>query len=346
MRTARAIAVSFLAFATMASGSLQPAQARDRSYYIAAVEMTWSYAPAGRDMMYGKPLPKLAPAQLGWAYKKLVYRGFTDSTFTHAVPATPQDAYLGLMGPAIRAEVGDTVVVTFKNLTKTRVGFDPVGGLIGPANGPIAPGSRQTYRYRVPDSAGPGPMDVSSALWTYRGKNADFSSTDDAGLFGPIVVTRRGAASASGAPSDVDREIFAVFSVSDESQSPLFGSNMTDPRINPRKIAAGAATIANDNGFVSINGFTFGDMPMIVLHRGQRVRWYLFTTSNAFDFHNPIWNGQTVVVAGHRADTADMTPSATAIADMIPDDPGTWMLYDAQDAFLVNGIDARFEVQP
>lgn len=346
MKTARVVAASFLALASVMLAASHPAQARERAYYVAAEEIAWNYAPAGRDLLFDKPLPKLAPAQLGWTYEKLVYRGFTDATFSHRTPMAAQDAYLGLLGPVIHAAVGDTVVVTFKNATHVRVGFEPVGGLIGQASGPIAPGTSQVYRYRVPDSAGPGPMDISSTLWTYRSGNAYLTPTDDAGLFGPIVVTRRGGTKPDGTPADVDRELFAVFSISEEARSPVFRDALADPRLNPRKIDGTAQTISDDNSFVSINGYTFGDLPTIVLRRDERVRWYLFATSNTFDFHNPVWNGESVLVAGHRADTADMTPSATSIADMVPDEPGMWMLWDAQNAFMAIGAYARFEVRP
>ena len=46
---------------------------------------------------------------------KAVYRQYTDGTFAtlSAVPAAWQ--HLGLLGPVIRAEVGDTITVYFKN---------------------------------------------------------------------------------------------------------------------------------------------------------------------------------------------------------------------------------------
>ena len=346
MMTARVVATSLVALAACIVCAPQSAQCLQRTYFIGAEQVTWSYAPAGRDVMFDKPLPRLAPAQLGWTYRKLVYRAFTDASFSRRSPIVPHDAYLGTVGPVIHAAVGDTVSVTFKNLTGVRVGFQPQGGLDGPTSEPLAPGASQSYRYRVPESSGPGPMDVSSTLWTYRPAGADFVATDDDGLVGPIVITRRGAALANGAPADVDREIFAVFSMSLESRSPLFKDDLSDPRLNPRRITGNAATVLNDNLFGSINGYSFGNMPTITLGTGQRVRWYVFTTSNSFDFHDPTWNGETVVVAGHRTDTAGMTPSGTSIADMTPDNPGTWMLWCAQNAFLDLGMYARYDVRP
>ena len=38
---------------------------------------------------------------------------------------------------------------------------------------------------------------------------------------GPMEITRRGMARPDGSPKDVDREIFALFSVMNENQSPF-----------------------------------------------------------------------------------------------------------------------------
>jgi hypothetical protein len=47
-----------------------------------------------------------------------------------------------------------------------------------------------------------------------------------AGLMGPIEITRGGMARDDGSPKDVDREIFALFSVLDENASPFLLANL------------------------------------------------------------------------------------------------------------------------
>src|SRR6187431_836561 len=95
---------------------------RVRTYYIAAEETEWDYAPLGIDMMTGEPLAGTAaaytqpgPNHIGRLYRKAVYREYTDATFATRKPRPPQDEYLGLLGPILRAEVGDTIKVVFKN---------------------------------------------------------------------------------------------------------------------------------------------------------------------------------------------------------------------------------------
>ena len=52
-------------------------------------------------------------SRIGSRYKKAIFKAFTDASFTQAIPSPP---WAGLLGPVIRAEVGDTVYVHFKNM--------------------------------------------------------------------------------------------------------------------------------------------------------------------------------------------------------------------------------------
>src|SRR5271170_5531313 len=79
-----------------------------RTYYIAADELDWNYMPGGRDGMmgmgpvgYAKMFARPGLHSLGSVYHKAMYREYTDATFAHLKPRSPQDAYLGLVGPII-----------------------------------------------------------------------------------------------------------------------------------------------------------------------------------------------------------------------------------------------------
>src|SRR5579863_9498794 len=111
----RTAALAMIVGCAILLASASPSQARTRTYYIAADEVVWNYTPSGEDLIAQKPLPPLAPMQLGWSYRKAIYREYTDRTFRNLKPRSPEDAYLGILGPVIHAEVGDTVVVVFRN---------------------------------------------------------------------------------------------------------------------------------------------------------------------------------------------------------------------------------------
>ena len=62
---------------------------RTRVYYIAADEVIWDYAPAGRNEVAGRPFAGIesmfttrAATRIGSRYRKALYREYTDSTFT------------------------------------------------------------------------------------------------------------------------------------------------------------------------------------------------------------------------------------------------------------------------
>jgi FtsP/CotA-like multicopper oxidase with cupredoxin domain len=340
---ARPLGVALVALALFAFAG-QPAAARERTYYIAADPALWNYAPSGRDLIAGRALPAPGLGQLGFVYHKLEYRGYTDATFSRLLPIAADGRYLGILGPVLRAEVGDTITVVFKNNTHMPVDIAPSGGLAGPQSQLVAPGGAHMYHWNVPESAGPGPADDSSVLWTYDSNGKAFHGAMMAGLKGPIVVTRRGAANVNGSPKDVDREVFAGFLETDESASSLFSQNLVDPRTNPRKVSRANAMIPFADLVVNINGFTYGNLPMVILRRGERVRWYLFSSNNDGDFHAPTWQGQTVTVAGNRMDTVGLSPSGRVVADMVPDNPGIWLLYCTLNIHLDFGMKARYQV--
>jgi manganese oxidase len=58
----------------------------------------------------------------------------------------------------------------------------------------------------------------SSIMWMYH-SHVDEPRDTDAGLIGPIVVSRRGMAKADATPKGVDRELVTMLSVLDENQS-------------------------------------------------------------------------------------------------------------------------------
>ena len=57
--------------------------------------------------------------RIGTQYYKMAFQEFTDISFTEEVARPAEEQHLGLLGPLIRAEVGDTINVVFKNIGKT-----------------------------------------------------------------------------------------------------------------------------------------------------------------------------------------------------------------------------------
>src|SRR5947199_7590445 len=115
-------------------GAAASPQGQTHTYYLAAAEVAWDYAPSGHDQITGKPFDDVAnvyvqrgPERIGHVYRKAVYREYTDATFTHLRPVPPQWRHLGLLGPVLRASVGDTIRVVFKNDTHRPYSIHPHG---------------------------------------------------------------------------------------------------------------------------------------------------------------------------------------------------------------------------
>jgi FtsP/CotA-like multicopper oxidase with cupredoxin domain len=353
------VVFTFLIGAALFATCASPSQAAVRTYYIAADEVVWNYAPSGHNGITHKLLGPVAPGQIGWAYKKATYRAYTDATFRHLAPRAPADRYLGLIGPVIRAEVGDTIKVVFRNNTTLHLGVHAHGVLYkkdsegapyldgtsgkDKADDSVRPGRTYTYTWEVPARAGPGPMDDSSVLWMYH-SHTDEVNDVNTGLVGPIVVTAQGMANPDGTPKGVDAEVFTMFSEMDESLSRLLPQTLADKALNPHGIKASLPGFQNFNQIFSINGFVFGNMPTITLKVGEHVRWYVFASMSDFDFHSPDWHGQTVIANGNRTNVIQLGPMQMSVVDMVPDNVGTWLFNCDINVHYDAGMQALFRV--
>lgn len=195
-----------------ASGAGEP-DGVERTFYIAADVVDWDYAPAGKNLCKGTPFgEKEAPyvsQGAGKRFRKALFREYADASFDSPKPRGEREKHLGVLGPPLRAEVGDTLVVVLRNNAPFPVSLEP-GGLAAAPAVAANPGETITYRWRVPAAAGPADDGPSSRFWMYR-STADIVGDTQAGLAGPIVVARRGALEADGSrPSDVDREMFLI----------------------------------------------------------------------------------------------------------------------------------------
>jgi manganese oxidase len=107
-----------------------------RTYYIAADEVDWDYAPGGVNKMMGMKFEgcstvftERGPHRIGTVYRKALYREYTDDTFTRLKPRPPEWEHTGILGPIPRAEVGDTIRILFKNNATRPYSMHPHGVL-------------------------------------------------------------------------------------------------------------------------------------------------------------------------------------------------------------------------
>jgi len=80
------------------------------------------------------------------------------------------------------------------------------------------------------------------------------------------------------------------------------------------------------------------------MHVGEHVRWYVMGSTNDFDFHTPHWHGNVVTTAGMRNDVVSVLPMSMLTADMVPDNPGTWLYHCHVSFHNAAGMSARYVV--
>lgn len=363
--------IGFAAFRQLQPGNAATGQICH--YYIAADMVDWDYAPSGKNMITGEPFDDAAnvfvgpgTGRIGRVYRKALYREYTDATFATLKPIAPAWQHLGILGPAIHAEVGDTIIVDFKNNTKLPVSIHPHGVFYNKnaegapyADGTSAadkgddgvpPGQTYTYTWQVPERAGPGPGDGSSVLWMYH-SHTDEVGDSYSGLIGPMIITARGKAKADGSPADVDREFVTMFLVDDENQSPYLPDNINKFADGPANVQPDDEGFNESNLMHSINGYVFGNLPGLTMRVGEHVRWYVIGMGTEVDLHTPHWHGQTLLMnngsmGGMRTDMVELLPGSMKTLDMRPDNPGTWLYHCHVNDHILAGMLATFTVEP
>lgn len=347
-----------------------------RLYFIAADEMDWTYVPSRGDQALTGKKDDFAtdPASKGMldpnasTYRKALFREYTDSGFSTLKPRSAAWAHLGILGPLIRGEVGDTIKVVFRNhatrsysvhphgvfYRKDSEGFAYLDGTSGAdrKDDSVSTGATHTYVWFVPERAGPAHGEGSSVFWTYH-SHVNEGKDVNAGLIGPMIITRKGMARSDGSPKDVDREFVAQYGLYDEPESWYWDVNVVrayGSRTRFDSSNTGTNNLARDfHHFFTINGFIEGNGPVFTMKEGDRVRWYVFANpneANAWDIHTPHWHGQTVVIAHMRTDMVMLTPMMSAVADMVPDNPGTWLFHCHMPGHFSGGMYSRITVLP
>jgi FtsP/CotA-like multicopper oxidase with cupredoxin domain len=359
----------FAALALVVPGGESADAAATRHYYIAVDEVNWDYAPLNYNGITGLPFGEeenvfvqQGDNRIGHVYRKALYREYTDNTFTTLKPILPQWQHLGTLGPVIRAEVGDTIMVHFKNhaslpysihphgvfYNKDSEGADYNDGTSGAdkTDGAVPPGGTHTYVWQVPERAGPGPGDPSSILWMYH-SHVNEPQDENGGLIGPMIISARGTTRPDGTPRDVDREFVLMFKIFDENDSHYLDYNIQTFTGQPRTVHTDDEEFIESNLMHSINGYVYGNLPGLAMRQGERVRWYVMGMGTEVDLHTAHWHAQTVLVNKMmRTDVVELLPASMKVADMVPDNPGIWLLHCHVNDHIKAGMLALFTVNP
>ncbi|KAM7407046.1 hypothetical protein PAMA_002993 [Pampus argenteus] len=283
-------------------------QPRERHYYIAAVEIDWNYS--GSDTQ-----------GLGPTYKKVVFREYEED-FRQA---KTHPSWLGLLGPTIRAEEKETIVVTFRNMAKGLYSIHPHGIAYGKQSeganyfdntsqkekedDVVQPNSEHVYYWEVTSDVSPQSNDPNCLTYTYV-SHQNVVEDYNSGLIGALLICKPGSLDESGEQADISQELVFLFGVFDEKES----------KHKQRESAS------DNHVKYTINGYTKGSLPDISVCAYASVSLHLIGMSSEPEVFSVHINGQVLQQMEHKVSTVGLISGSTSTASMVALHTGRWLL--------------------
>ncbi|XP_033058048.1 ceruloplasmin-like [Trachypithecus francoisi] len=336
-------------------------------YYIAAKEILWNYAPSGIDFFTKKYLTaagsksqlffERSPIRIGGTYKKLVYREYTDASFQ---TQKAREEHLGILGPVIKAEVGQTIKITFYNNASLPLSIQPHGLLYNkskegsfyktpgestpPPSSHVNPGTTFVYTWEVPKDVGPTSTDPICLTWFYY-SSVNGKRNINSGLLGPLLVCRNGSLGEDGQQKGVDKEFYLLATIFDENESDLLEENIRTFITEPENIDKEDPDFQASNKMYSINGYMYGNLPGLDMCLGDNVLWHVFSVGSVEDLHGIYFSGNTFTSLGARKDTIPVFPHTSQTLLMTPDSIGTFDLVCITIKHNLGGMKHKYHVR-
>lgn len=177
------------------------------------------------------------------------------------------------------------------------------------------------------------------------------SRTSAPGSLGLSSSHARAWARADGSPRDVDRELVVLFALEDENQSLYMPQNLGRAG-NPAAISLADRFNPFGPFYASQRAGVHQRVPVREHAIANDADWATralvssWDASDALDYHNVHWHGNTATAAGMRTDTVPLLSGGMAVADMIPDNPGTWLFHCHVGYHLDGGMVGLYRVTP
>jgi FtsP/CotA-like multicopper oxidase with cupredoxin domain len=278
--------------------------------WVAAVPTTWNMVPNGRDAMTGALYDTAQTV-----FPTVVYRRYTRG-WKHPLANAPRGSSNQdlIPGPLIRAQVGDRILVHFKNLDLMSdrphsmhfhgVHYKPssdgayLPGFSG-RDADVKPGKSYTYKLTAgADSVG---------VWPYHDHSPSMDASIAGGMYGMLSIRGRGE------PLP-DREFEVVF-----APAPMGSLQTIDAR-----------------AFV-------GNTPVFRARVGDRVQWDVMAMGSehhTFHVHGHRW----IAADGEPRDTQTLGPADSFRVRWTEDAPGTWLYHCHVEGHMMAGMIGIYRV--
>ncbi|XP_078415826.1 coagulation factor V [Cetorhinus maximus] len=299
-----------------------------RLHHLASVEIEWVYFRHGGESSSATD-----------TYYKVVYKEYHDPDFT-IEKAGPD--WRGLLGPTLRAEVGDTLKIHFKNKAAYPFNIRPQGILKGQsADGffhenrllfkdridPIVPSQEYTYTWKITEEMGPTIFDPQCLTYIYS-SDIDVVKDFHTGLIGTLLICKPESLSQDGKQKYFDKEFVLLFSIFDESESWNYENKVKTPI-----------------KMYSINGFTNGTLPELGACAYDDISWHLIGMCLSPEIFSIHFNGQVLLHDNHRVSSIGLTAGSTATAQMSPTKVGKWLLSSQVQHHRLAGVYGYLNVE-
>ncbi|XP_052100865.1 hephaestin-like [Mytilus californianus] len=289
---------------------------QQKIYYIAAEEILWDYAPSGRNLVSPTESDLREQNIEQHVYNKIIYKEYTDRYFN--ITKDSQE-YLGFLGPILRVEVGDELIVIFNNTASHSLSIHPHGVPYTKANEGsaydgqtgVSPGSSYRYSWNITEES--GPQFGEGCISHLYHSDVDFIKDVNTGLFGFILVCSKDKVVKK------DDDAFFYFGEIDENLSLL--ANETKDESN---------TLHN------INGFVYANLPDLTFCAGAKTRLHIASLSRTDDVHTVKFHGQSFKFRNKRYDTLPVFSGVSLTAEIAPSEEGKW-LFSSTSAYHIKG---------
>ncbi|NXX99513.1 FA8 factor, partial [Centropus bengalensis] len=276
-------------------------------------------------------------------YRKAVFVEYPDASFTQP---KSKPAWMGLLGPTIRAEVYDTVVITFKNLASRPYNLHAVGvsywkasegaGYEDESSQPekegdrVDPGKTHTYIWEIQQNQGPTDGDSPCLTHSYS-SNTDSVKDINSGLVGALLVCRPGTLASDG-NQNTQQEFVMLFAVFDEGKS--WYSEPGSP-----------AAPHNRTELHTINGYINASLPGLTLCLKKQVYWHVIGLGTGPEVHSIFLEAHTFLVRSHRLSSLEISPATYLTAQTMPETAGWFRMFCQIPSHQKAGMEAIVKVE-
>uniref|UniRef100_A0A8C6R014 Coagulation factor VIII n=1 Tax=Nannospalax galili TaxID=1026970 RepID=A0A8C6R014_NANGA len=325
-------------------------QQKTRHYFIAAVERLWDYGMSvSSHILRNRDHSGNAPQ-----FKKVVFQEFTDGSFSQPLYRGELNEHLGLLGPYIRAEVEDNIMVTFKNQASRPYSF--YSSIISykedqrqreePRRNFVKPNEIKTYFWKVQHHMAPTEDEFDCKAWAYF-SDVDFERDVHSGLIGPLLICHTNTLSSAHGRQVTVQEFALFFTIFDETKSWYFIENMERNCKAPCKIQREDPTFKENYRFHAINGYVMDTLPGLVMAQGQRIRWYLLNMGNNENIQSVHFSGHVFTIRKkeeYKMAVYNLYPGVSETVEMLPSRVGIWRVECLIGEHLHAGMSTLFLV--